>query len=230
MKVKRLLGIPDVKPFIPVKGVLQHNRILNDLTRMMYSPVIEQMYDITPKMMKRKIPEANVQQAFVMNTVYTTSERIANPKILCVGSFEDTACECLKAIGFKVDEVDPAINYDLDTFMERSTTFCSSYDIIFSTSVIEHVYDDVLFIVEIAMLLKPGGLAIMTCDFNNRYKPGDKLPTTDIRFYTEESLNNLMKYIPDCSLVDEPIWGIGEPDFIYEGINYSFATLVFRKN
>jgi len=230
MKVKRLLGIPDIKPFVPVKGVLQHNRILNDLTRVMYSPVIEQMYDIAPKMMKRKIPEANVQQAFVMNTVYMQAEKIDNPKILCVGSFEDTACECLKAIGFKVDEVDPAINYDLDMFMNLDTTFGDSYDIIFSTSVIEHVYDDVLFVTEIAMLLKSGGLAIMTCDFNNRYKPGDKLPTTDIRFYTEKSLLDLMSHIPDCSLVDDPIWEIGEPDFTYEGINYSFATLVFRKN
>jgi hypothetical protein len=94
--------------------------------------------------------------------------------------------------------------------------------------VIEHVPDDTAFIVDIAACLKHNGVAIITCDFNNNYKQGDRLPTTDIRFYTKESLTKLMKSISNCSLVDNPAWD-GPEDFIYEGIPYSFATLVFRK-
>jgi SAM-dependent methyltransferase len=220
----------EIKLFIPIKDSNSCNRILIDNDRKLYLPVVFQMCNYAPQMMSRKIPEANVQQAFVLNMVYNLAMQIDNPRILCVGSFEDTAAASLKAIGYQIEEIDPSINYDLDSYCKLVTTKKDSYDIIFSTSVLEHVDDDKLFIEETAGLLKPGGAAILTCDFNNRYRAGDKLPSTDFRFYTDVSLKELMKSAMDCSLVGEPIWNEGYPDFVYEKVSYCFASLVFRKD
>ena len=216
--------------FVPIRDSNPCNRILMNGDRKLYLPVILQMCNYAPKMMSRKIPEANVQQAFVLNTVYNLIVNMESPKILCVGSFEDTTAASLKAIGYRIEEIDPSINYDLDFYCKLSTTGKGSYDIIFSTSVLEHVQDDKLFIQEIAILLKPNGTAILTCDFNNRYRVDDKLPSTDFRFYTDASLKELITFAHNCTLVDEPIWSEGYPDFVYEKISYSFASLVFRKD
>jgi SAM-dependent methyltransferase len=215
--------------YVPLKGTFKYNFILGDNEREQYKPVIRQMFKYDPKMMNRKISEANVQQAFVLNTVYNLIAEIKDPKILCVGSFEDTACASLKKMGYVIEEVDPAINYDLDTFMNLPTTQPGSFDIIFSTSVLEHVEDDKTFIEKIAVLLKPGGKVILTCDFNNEYKPGDNLPATDIRFYTETDMIDLIKYAHGCHLIDSPDWNGGN-SFYNEGCWYTFATLVFRKD
>ncbi|MCK9593868.1 MAG: radical SAM protein, partial [Methanoregula sp.] len=215
--------------YVPLKGNLKYNFILGDNERELYKPVIRQMFKYVPKMMNRKIPEANVQQAFVLNTVYNFITEIKDPKILCVGSFEDTACASLKKMGYVVEEVDPAINYDLDTFISLPTTRAGSFDIIFSTSVLEHVSDDKTFIEKIAVLLKPEGKAILTCDFNNEYKPGDNLPATDIRFYTETDMMELLKHAYGCHLIDTPNWN-GENSFFNEGCWYTFSTMVFGKD
>ncbi len=97
-------------------------------------------------------------------------------KILSVGAFEDTAAIALKKLGFQIEFIDPVINYDLSTFMTKPSVKEQSYDIIISTSVIEHVEDDEKFIQDIAYLLKVGGWGILTCDFNNDYKEGDDIP------------------------------------------------------
>jgi SAM-dependent methyltransferase len=189
------------------------------------------MHGYAPKMMGRKIPRSLVQHAFILNTIYNFVDGVKTPKILCVGSFEDTVAASLKAMGYTIEEIDPALNYDLDSYCNLPSTDANSYDIIFSTSVLEHVDDDKLFIEEIAGLLKPGGTAILTCDYNNNYKPGDKLPKTDVRFYTEKDMRRLLSYASGCNLVDAPSWYHGiKPDFTNEGCNYSFATLTFRKS
>ncbi len=206
------------------------NRILDDEARAEYKSTIEQMFIYVPLMMNRKISEANVQQAFVLDTVYKYATACTSPKILCVGSYEDTAATCLKMLGFKLTEIDPSQNYDLEGYYNLSSTEKESFDIIFSTSVIEHVERDDDFIIQIADLLAPGGIAILTCDFNDTYTVGDKLPQTDIRFYTKSDFfERLLPLIPNCFLVDEPNWDCQSPDFIYDGCSYTFATMVFRK-
>ena len=207
------------------------NNILDDKARKLYQGTIEQMFDQLPVLMQRKIPEANVQQAFVLDTVYKTISNIENPKILCVGSFEDTASEFLKILGFEVEEVDPMLNYDLETFVTKPTTRENSYDVIFSTSVIEHVEKDDEFLMLISDLLKPGGIAVLTCDFCDTYKVGDPKPAVDYRFYTQKDIKErLLSKIIDCSLVDEPHWDCPNPDFNYGGFNYTFGTIVLRKH
>jgi SAM-dependent methyltransferase len=210
---------------------VKFNRILDNVAREEYSPVIEQMNNFVPRMMSRKIPEADVQQAFVLDSVYKFAKKKSHPKILCVGSYEDTAAASLKMMGYRLEEIDPALNYDLDAYFRLPTTAKASFDIIFSTSVIEHVADDETFISQIAALLSPGGVCILTCDYNNNYKPGDRLPQTDLRFYTKRDFTErLIPRAKGCSLVDEPQWEDSIPDFICDGCLYSFATLTFQKD
>lgn len=189
------------------------------------------MWHYCPEMMKRKIERANVQQAFVLNTVVTEKVKFIEitPNILSVGCFDDTAYEYLKNASISIVGIDPEINTDLHTFRINSN---SKFDIIFSTSVIEHVQDDEEFLDDICKLLERGGVGILTMDFNNDYRPGDRLPKTDVRFYTKKDLEfRLTKILTDngCDLVDVPDWS-GEPEFTHDGCNYSFATFVFRKN
>lgn len=206
------------------------NNILDDEARRIYRTTIDQMFEYLPDIMSRKIAEANVQQAFVLDTVYKLAAEINDAKILCVGSFEDSASASLKLLDFNIEEIDPMINYDLATFLTKPTTQLNSYDVIFSTSVIEHVEQDEEFVMQIASLLKKGGKAVLTCDYNDSYKTGDPKPVVDYRLYTQKDIRErLMSRIPDCRLVDEPRWDCEDPDFWYEGVNYTFASIVFEK-
>jgi len=206
------------------------NRILDNAARHQYQPVIKVLHKLLPVMISRKIPEANIQQAFVLDTVHKMAVQLESPSILCIGSYDDTAASALKKYGYCIDEVDPVINYDLNVFIQKPSTVKGNYDIIFLTSVIEHVRDDELFIKQIAALLAPGGTAIITCDYNDQYKPGDHIPQEDFRLYTQKDFKQrFLPLIPDCELVDQPEWDCPNPDFFYAGCWYTFATFVFRK-
>ncbi len=206
------------------------NNILDDRARSFFKQTIEQMSVFAPDLLNRKIPEANVQQAFILDSVYKIAVKLENPKILCVGSFEDSAAESLKALGFKLDEIDPMINYDLDAFMTKPTTVKNSYDVIFSTSVIEHVEDDAKFLRQIESLLGKNGAAVLTCDYLDAFKPGDPKPTVDFRLYTQRDFRErLLPLLAGSRLLDEPQWDCPQPDFWYEGVNYTFASLAFIK-
>ena len=107
----------------------------------------------------------------------------------------------------------------------------NSYDIIFSTSVIEHDPDDESFIKSIEGLLALNGIAVITCDYKDGWKTNDPKPEVDARFYTKYDLEKrLLSYLPDCELIDTPQWDCPNPDFNYLGkYQYTFATFVFRK-
>jgi SAM-dependent methyltransferase len=219
--------------FLPISApnVSSFNRILDNNARKQYKPVIDNLFELLPEMMARKIPEANIQQAFVLDTVLKYATKISNPEILCIGSYDDTAAGALKKYGYMMDEVDPVLNYDLNTFMHKPSTVKSSYDIIFSTSVLEHVKDDGLFVSQIAELLASGGIAVLTCDYNDQHKPGDPIPQEDFRMYTQNDFKErLLPLLKGCSLVDAPRWDCPNPDFEYAGCRYTFASFVFKKN
>lgn len=205
------------------------NRLLTNIDREHYSKLIDKMTELVPDMMSRKIVLANVQQAFILDAVGEEMSTYPGKEILCIGSFEDTASACLAEFDAEVVNIDPSTNYDLHTFKQMFMGY--EYGIIFSTSVIEHVPDDEEFIQDICDMLEPGGLAVLTCDYNNSYKVGDKLPYSDLRFYTENDLKfRLGKIVHknNCDFIDTPDWS-GEPDFTHDGCNYSFATFIFRK-
>jgi len=207
------------------------NRILDDEVRKLYKPTEEKLFQLVPKTMSKKIGRANVQQAFVFDTVFRHLNKYSDPKLLCVGSYEDTASMALQRMGYEVEDIDPMINYFLQEYFTKPSTIKNSYNIIFSTSVIEHDPDDESFIKCISGLLAPGGTAIITCDYKDGWKPGDLKPEVDARFYTKHDLEKrLLACIPNCELVDTPQWDCLNPDFNYLGkYQYTFATFVIRK-
>jgi SAM-dependent methyltransferase len=213
-----------------ISGVTSYNRILDDDARNLYLPVIEMMFREIPQLMSRKIPEANIQQAFVLDSVQKFASKNKKSKLLSVGCYEDSAVICLEKMGYKIKGVDPALNYDLSTYIEKSPKQKGTFDIVFSTSVIEHVANDELFISEIYDMLVPGGVGILTCDYQDQYKSGDPLPAEDYRFYTQDDFTlRLLPLLEGVELVGTPDWDCPNPDFSYADCHYTFATLVFRK-
>lgn len=201
------------------------NRLLTNSDRIELKPVIEEMFSEIPETMSRKIPEANVQQACFVQ--YALDLKTIDIDVLCVGSYEDTACEFLKKRKlFKLTEIDPNVNgMDLHSFYIKNID--KAFDLIFSISVIEHVKDDIGFIKEICKLLKTGGIAYLTFDFGYLSTKSHFAE----RFYTEERLINTI--VPEleknnCKLVSDIYW-TGEPNFFYQGYLYSLGTLVFEK-
>jgi len=209
------------------------NRILDNEARLLYKPAIQFLAENFPKLIAKKIKEANIQQAFVLDTAVRLSRYKSQPtKMLAVGAFEDTAAEALKMLRFDIDEIDPILNCDIHTYLTKPSMIGGQkYDIIVSTSVIEHVKEDEEFIHDIAYLLKPGGYAILTCDFKDQYIPGEDIPDVDFRFYTQKDLKHrLMGVIPECALIDIPNWDCETPDFIFlNKYIYTFASFVFVK-
>lgn len=204
------------------------NRILDDAAREEYKSSIETLFEIAPEMMGRKIARANVQQGFMLDTVKRFSTPLS--KILSVGAFEDTACETLITQGYQVDAIDPEVNCDLGEFVSRASTKKNSYSLIFSTSVIEHVEDDELFLKQIVQLLRPGGVGVLTFDLKNDWKKGDHIFDCNYRFYNQKDLHErVLPLLENCELVDAPDWQCDAPDFEYSGKKYTFGTLTFRK-
>jgi len=154
-----------------------------------------------------------------------------NARILAVGSFEDTAVATLRSMGYRLDEVDPNVNdMTLLDFYLSSKAKLGSYDLILSISVLEHVQDDVQFVRMVSELLRPGGWAVLTVDFAEKWRAGKRKPGVDCRLYTTDDLSKrLIPAMGDCVLIDGPSWREGAEDFEYEGSQYGFAGFVFRK-
>lgn len=204
------------------------NMLLNDAEREAYKDSIQELHRLCPETISRKIPRANVQQGFMLDAVKKLSTK--ESEIICVGSHDDTACESLVKLGYNVTAIDPLLNVSLEAFLASTDR---KFDLVFSTSVIEHVNDDELFVRNICQLLKPEGYAILTCDFNNDYgKPKVRVPSGDYRLYTKEDL--LVRFAKilhenKCEIYGDVNYD-SMPDFHYAACVYSFATYVFTKN
>ena len=207
------------------------NKVLNSVDREELIPIINQMSLFCSKMMARKPTGSEIQQAFVLDTIFKNIGLNKTVPILSVGCDEDTAYEFLRLRGYLIAGIDPSINYSLRTYINENQT--ASFPIIFSTSVIEHVENDEEFIEDICKILSPNGVVILTCDFNNDYVTGRmKKPDQDFRFYTIQDLQTRLKNVLDknsCSLISPCDWS-GTPNFAFCDCHYSFATYVFSKN
>lgn len=216
--------------YVPLSRDNNLNIILDDAARTKYAQSVKLLEKLCPDIIKRKMPRANIQQGFVLDKVCRFFKDFRDPKILCVGCYEDTAAYSLAKLGINFDAIDPMINFNLRDFLDRPSTKKAYYDIIFSTSVLEHVSDDEQFIKDISALLNSTGVAILTCDFKDTYKKDDDIPEVCERFYTKYDLENrLMNVIPDCKLIGKPKWDCDNYDFTFDKYRYAFATLVFRK-
>lgn len=204
-----------------------YNRILTDKDRRTYQGIIDEMAAHSPEMIGRKISSALVQQAFVVNTIRELVPKGSD--ILSAGGYEDTAGELLKK-EYTVINVDPVINMTLHQYRWVNPEF--QVDAVISTSVLEHTVDDEEFIEDICALLKPGGIAVLTCDYKVDYRQGDRLPTTSNRFYTEMDLLDRLYLVllrNNCEIYGDTDYSERDT-FSWEGIPYSFATYVFRKD
>ena len=138
--------------------------------------------------------------------------------------------QLLEKLGYRVEGIDPAWNQDLESYYRSHPEALGRFQVVFATSVLEHVRHDGLFLMRAAELLAPGGYAVFTMDFKEGFRPGDPLPREDYRLYTKEDiLANLLPLVPEMELADEPRWECAEPDFRYGGVDYTFAALVLRK-
>jgi hypothetical protein len=205
------------------------NKLLNQKEHANYVDALQLMEQHSPDMLGRKIKEATIQQAFTLQTALDLTPK--GGVVLSAGSWEDTATESLKKLGYDVIDVDPAINTDLKTYFDTNADKHGTIDSVVSTSVIEHVEKDEEFIDCICKLLKSGGYGIVTMDYNNEYLNGGVTkPNEDIRLYTEFDLRirlNAVLKENDCELLEADY--SGDNDFCYGGHWYTFATFVFKK-
>ena len=234
-KVAALLSLPPaVYRAVRRKVRVTHfNTILDDAARARYEPSIRTLWLMAPDVMTRKIPRANVQQGFMLAAVEELARRRPNPRMLCVGSFEDTAAMALRALGYHVVEIDPALNYGMHDYREAHREMEGKFDIVFSTSVIEHVPDDEEFVADMAAMTAPGGYCVLTCDFNDKWRPDMPKPSTDVRLYGHDDMQRLVRAMGTVALVDTPDWDREKFDFtIWEAgveLRYGFASLVVQK-
>lgn len=206
-----------------------YNTILTDTHRRLYEEEDKFLSKLAPEVHSRKFPQANVQQAFTFSLVTDFSEA-KSTSILCAGCHEDTTFEVLRKLNYSVIGVDPAINYPLEHFVSIFPS--ARFDIVFSTSVLEHVPDDENFVKLLAQVTETGGRGILTFDYNNNYRQGSPKPVEDVRLYTSKDLRTRIVPVLEscgCTLLDEPAWGESANEFSYGGAYYSFATLVYKK-
>jgi hypothetical protein len=189
---------------------------------------MDEMRDKCPELTLRKIPRANVQQAFVYNYIRQIDPRPDN--VLCVGHFEDTVYHALLADGYNITGVDPCVNVLLHNHL-KDGVYHSAYDLVFSVSVAEHVPDDEEFFNDICIATSPGGQGVITIDYSNKYVPGDPLPATCVRLYTSTDIHDRIIPILEtkgCKIIGSIDYS-GDPDFQWDNVTYCFATLVFAR-
>ena len=116
------------------------NKLLNQKEHANYQPALQLMREHSPEMLSRKIAEATIQQAFTLQTALDLTPK--GGLVLSAGSWEDTATESLKKLGYVVTDVDPMINSDLKTYFDNNPQLHNKFDSVVSTSVIEHVSKD----------------------------------------------------------------------------------------
>lgn len=198
-------------------------RLLRNSDRTLMKPVIQEMRERLPEMMARKIPEANVQQAWTVDLV----RRVGADNVLCVGCYEDTGFHFLNTEVNTLVGIDPAVNMSLREFRLKDGR---TFDCVFSTSVMEHVKDDDQFIRDLCDSLNSDGVCILTADFREDWNKWQPAPATDERLYTAADIARIGKILREknCYFVDAPDTS-GAPDFHYQGHDYSFIGLVFKK-
>jgi SAM-dependent methyltransferase len=194
-----------------------------------YAEEVGLMQKYAPEIVAIKYQNSLYQHAAMLHYVLAAATK--EMEILCVGSNGDVPAEVLKKMGYTVIGIDPSINVDLATYKKQFPD--KRFDLIFSTSVIEHVEDDKQFVLDMAYFLKPGSLCLVTCDFKADFKPGDYKFADQFRLYTEKSLHELATLVCNegCMLTDTPQWGLTPADMDFElaGLQYSAVGIAFKK-
>jgi hypothetical protein len=211
-----------------LKKIIKYNRILSKKDLDTYKSSINNLIKIAPDMMSEKDPQAINQQAFVFSAILNLIKN-KKDKLLCIGNFQDPTYESLYKLGYNIVGVDPVLNYTLDNFIKKKSTIKRSYDLIFATSVLEHIKDDINFINKCQILLDKGGILILTCDYKNDYNINDPLPGTNFRFYNRKSINIILKKFPYLKPIDTLDLDTDNKNYYGDNIKYTFCCLVLKK-
>lgn len=210
-----------------VKIDLTPNRVLSPQDRKALSPVVRDLIELEPNIMSRKFPLAVFQNAFNFEQVRRTIKD--TDSVILIGGYEDPIGPALKRLGYKVEITDPMIDgRGMEEVWIESLTTGKKWDIVVSCSVLEHVEDDFLFMMQIHQILKPNGIAFLTTDFNDKWYPGCPKPKTDVRFYTPARLRQIAQIFPNGTIVDGFRWAPIQPYFHYENSSYGFCSITIR--
>ena len=226
--IKYLDKLKDDKIFKKTNKVKKFNRFLTMKDLQTFSSSIEQLKKLTPNLMSKKNKVAIQQQAFVFNVTKTLIKN-KSKKILCVGSYEDPTYDALYRLNYNIDKIDPLLNCNLSDFITKPTTKKKSYDLIFSISVLEHVYDDISFIKQCELLLKKGGHLVLTCDYKKDFKNGDPMPGTNFRFYNKEKIKEILKTVPKLQTIDKINFEKNNKGWFTDEFKYTFCVLTLKK-
>lgn len=207
---------------------LTSNRVLTPRDRERLRPSIEQMHELCPDIMSRKFPQAVFQNAFI----FEQAKHLLQPgdRIILIGGYEDPIGPCLRQLGYDVTITDPQVD-GRDSYQVLHDCLKSGdrYEMVISCSVLEHVEEDTVFIKTLYELLKPGGIALLTTDFKYDWQPGVPKPTPDVRLYTPERLQSLASALPEGSMLSAADWQRLPAYFHYDGADYGFCSLAFRR-
>lgn len=171
--------------------------------------------------------------------VYKLADMVKAKKILDVGGGGSLLAVGLAWVGMKVTEVDPGevgswidaqnktVGNEIKFYQKDLFEFDTEerYDMVASTSVIEHLPNDHEFIKKLASFVKPNGLLVLTFDF---HPDGVQKVSGHIRTYNKESVEEILKMLKPMGF---KLYG-GEVDYDHftPDVNgCTFASLVVRK-
>lgn len=171
--------------------------------------------------------------------VYKLIDIVKAKTILDVGGGGSILDFGLAWLGLKVTVVDPG---DISSWIDAQSKILpepikfiqedfisykdkTKYDIVTSVSTIEHIPNDIEFIIKLGTFVKSNGLLILTFDF---HPDGTQKVGGHVRTYNNESINNIITIMKehDFSLFDK---SINYSVFNADVNGCTFASLVLKK-
>ncbi len=211
----------------PVAIDLTPNRVLSPQDRKALIPSVKELHALEPDIMSRKFPLAVFQYAFNFEQARHTIKD--HDSVMIIGGYEDPIGPSLRRLGYQVEISDPMIDgRGMDDVWGESYLTGQRWDMVISCSVLEHVEDDYLFLLQIHQIIKPGGVAYLTTDFNDNWTPGKPKPRTDVRFYTPTRLRRIAQMFPEGTFVGGTRWAPIHPYFHYENSSYGFCSITMK--
>ena len=213
-------------PKLDIDGQSFNNCINADDIKL-YKNEIDFFNKICPELVAKKNYQALSQYAILLRLIQVTQKDFSTLKILCVGAYEDIVATSLKRIGIYVEEVDPNLNYGLEDFIKKPSQKNVKYDLIYSISVLEHIFDDLNILKICEQKLKRGGLQFHTVDFREL---NGATPRTHYKVYDSSSINYLIKKVDHSSPFGSIDYTNAKHDFFYNDIHYNFASITLKRS
>jgi SAM-dependent methyltransferase len=165
--------------------------------------------------------------------------------ILDIGAFCSEMCASLSLLGYQnlyaidlnpkiLDQpLNKNIHYAVGDFYHTAAV-SGSFDAVTAISVIEHGYDPDTVFVEIARLLKPGGLFVASYDYWPTKIPTDHVVSFGMPWtiFSQEEVEHMVTRAAEHGLellTNHRDLAAHEPHIMYNGFDYTFGFVVFRR-